>query len=195
MRKLLIALTATFVVVVVSGLYQGFRYQPAAEAAWPGLKVHGGGRSVLYDTTEFVHRWGSYLFVALLLATAVVWVSSRARRVRPGWGADASLVVVALAAIACVITGPRLRWDQMALWAVTMGDSAFRNLWELTNVKYVLVGSKELGVDEFRRSVWVHTAILPAVIALALGALWAIVVRSTRPTSVEEPAPPIVSEV
>jgi hypothetical protein len=83
----------------------------------------------------------------------------------------------------------------MALWAVTVGSDLDVNLWDLANVKYVLVGSEELGIDEFQRAIWVHTAILPAVIALALGALCVIVVRSTRRALVEEPAPSVVTEV
>ena len=34
MRKLLVALSATFVVLVVTGLYQAFRYRPTAASVW-----------------------------------------------------------------------------------------------------------------------------------------------------------------
>jgi quinol-cytochrome oxidoreductase complex cytochrome b subunit len=176
---MVLALVALFLVVAGTGLYQAFRYRPDAQSAWPALKTTSVSRDALYDTTEFVHRWGAYLFVALVVATAVLWAWTRAKRARSAWGTEVALAVVGVAAIGCVVTGPKLRWDQLALWAVTVG-SDFPNLFELAQVKFVLIGSKEIAVDDFRRMVWTHTAILPAILAVALGVAWWRSSRATR---------------
>ena len=44
-------------------------------------------------------------------------------------------------------------------------------------VKYVLRGSQELGLSEFRRDVWLHVMAFPLVAAGGLGALWYTMIR------------------
>jgi len=175
-RKLLIALCATFVVLVGTGVYQAFRYHPREDSS-----------------VSTVHRWSAYLLVALLLATAVV----HAMRARPSLGKQASawstanlaLAVVAVAAVAGIVTGPMLQWDQLALSAVTVDKHIDGVLWS-ENVKYILRGSQELGLSEFRRDVWLHILVFPLIAAGGLGVLWYNLTRGRSAADAAEPDEP-----
>jgi quinol---cytochrome c reductase cytochrome b subunit, bacillus type len=182
-RKLLIALSATFVVVAATGVYQAFRYLPTAARAWPGQGFAPAGRGLIYDTTDIVHRWASYLLVALVLATAVVRAAGTVKA-RAWSAANVALAAVGMAAVAAIVTGPRLQWDQLALWAVTVGTDHFRGVfWSDESVKFILRGSQELGLGEFRRDVWLHTLVFPLLAACGIGVLWYACTRTTAPAA------------
>jgi quinol-cytochrome oxidoreductase complex cytochrome b subunit len=171
-RKLLIASTATFAVLVATGLYQAFRYFPREDSS-----------------ASTVHRWSAYLLVALLLATAVV----HAMRTRPtltmqasAWSmANVAVAVAAVAVVAGIVTGPMLQWDQLALSAVTVDKHIDGVFWS-ENVKFILRGSEELGLSEFRRDVWLHILVFPLIAAGGLGALWYACTRRSSSTALSE---------
>ncbi|HEX5587957.1 MAG TPA: cytochrome b N-terminal domain-containing protein [Acidimicrobiia bacterium] len=160
MRKLLVALSATFVVLVATGIYQAFRYFP--------------GKASVAST---LHRWSAYLLLALLVATAFVH-ATRALGARGRTMANLALAVVSVAAIAGVVTGPMLQWDQLALWAVTVGREHLDGVFWSDSVKYILRGSHEVGLSEFRRNVWLHVLVFPLVTVGGIGVLWYACTRS-----------------
>jgi quinol-cytochrome oxidoreductase complex cytochrome b subunit len=183
-RKLLLASSATFTVLVATGIYQAFEYRPTAEMAWGSSRGRGAGPPVLYRTTELLHRWSAFVLVGLVIAIAVVRATRAAKD--HAWSmANVALGAVAVTAVAGIVTGPMLRWDQLALWAVTVA-SDIRGVFWSDSVKYVLRGSQELGVGEFRRNVWLHVLVFPLVAAGGIGVLWYACRRGPAPTTVPE---------
>ena len=168
MRKLVIALSVTFVVLVATGVYQAFRYLPGPQ-----------------PFVATVHRWSAYLLLALLLATAVAH-ATRAAGARASSSVNIVLAAIAVATVAAIVTGPMLQWDQLALWAVTVGNEHIDGVFLSDSVKYILRGSQELGVSEFRRDVWLHVLVFPLVVAGGLGALWYAATRTSATAEVSE---------
>ena len=103
-----------------------------------------------------------------------MWCSSIRRRFprtgsyRPprefNWVIGVSLLVLTLL---LSFTGYLLPWDQLSLWAVTVGT----NMMGYTpvfgpQVKYVLLGSKEIGSETLLRWYVLHVLMLPFVIVI-----------------------------
>lgn len=69
--------------------------------------------------------------------------------------------------MAASVTGYLLPWDQLALWAVTVGTNMMGYSPVLRdNVRYVLLGSKEIGNDTLLRWYVLHVLLLPFVIVI-----------------------------
>jgi quinol-cytochrome oxidoreductase complex cytochrome b subunit len=122
-----------------------------------------------------VHRVAGTFFVAVALVTAfaAVVLAVQLRRVSPG----AIGVGFLLVAFGASISGVFLPWDQLALNAVTVGES-IKGFWEIDSdqIRYVLIDGAEISPDTFFRWFWTHTTVIPVVlIGLAL-----LVVLSTR---------------
>jgi len=110
-----------------------------------------------------------------LVAGVLVVVDTRVRRT--GWrqgrlalGAGPALVMVTLAAL---FTGYLLPWDQLALWAVTVGTNmdGYGFLFE-SSVKFALVGGTEVTTSTLLRWFLVHTVVLSVLLAAALLVAW-----------------------
>lgn len=167
MRKLLVALGATFVVLLGTGLYQTWRYSPR-------------GTGFAYDATEVVHRIGAWVFVALVVAVVAAWIARSRGTGRSTFIAVLVLVVLALATVAAVITGRGIRWDNLALWAVTVG-SEIRGVVGLHGVMFVaFAGGPTLSWDEFSTRVFLHLVVFPVGIVVCGGVLWFLSVRDDR---------------
>jgi quinol-cytochrome oxidoreductase complex cytochrome b subunit len=176
LRWVIAGMGAALLVLVVTGLYLIWNYVPAPTLIF--RNVHGSGHvSSLPRDVQSVHRWASRVFVALGLGAAVLAgiLAGQRRRWRPGL-AGAGLVVAALAA---AVTGRLLPWDQLALWAVTVGKN-FKGVTSMLpgdEIRYVIVGGREMSVESYQRYFFSHTLVVPVVL-LALGGL---LLRLTRP--------------
>ena len=76
-------------------------------------------------------------------------------------------IILLLLTLLLSFTGYLLPWDQLSLWAVTVGT----NMMGYTpvfgdNVKYVLLGSKEIGSETLLRWYVLHVLMLPFVIVI-----------------------------
>ncbi|MFI5045722.1 MAG: hypothetical protein ACHQIG_01545 [Acidimicrobiia bacterium] len=180
MRKLLLALGATFLVLLGTGLYQAFRYVPSPASAWGARHATAVDRGLLYDATEVGHRWGAYAFCALAVAVIIVWILREQSSTRATLIAVVVLTVLALATIAQVITGRGIRWNQLALWAVTVGSGIKGVAGFDAKVKYVLIGGDELSWSEFSTRVFLHLVLFPVGLILVGGVLWFLSTRNAR---------------
>ena len=120
-------------------------------------RAHHRAPDTLPETIRDVHRIASLLFVALALA-ATVMAFILAVQLRKVVAAVVSGVFF-LFAFGTSITGSLLDWDQLALWAVTVGTS-YRGFWDINSdqVRYVLLDGHEVSTETFLRWFWVHTA-------------------------------------
>ena len=167
-RVLLAVLACLFLVLLVTGILLAFRYQPSG--SFQGARPQSWIR--------VTHRVGSRLFVFTALATfgisIAVSVERALKRGTPAWVFGLVLMVAALAAS---FTGFLLPWDQLALAPLRPGEyRGFAFLFGHPEVKFVLIGSVEVGKQTVQRWFFVHTAAIP----VALVALGIVGLRLTR---------------
>jgi hypothetical protein len=152
-RRLLAALTATFVVVAVTGVYEAMEYHPGGSQWWSD-----------------VHRWASVVLVVLLLTALFLWLRERPL-VRRGVAQVLALVVATIAVAAAFVTGPTIHWDQLAFFEVSVGAD-IKGVFDTDALVFVLADGQEHTAETFRRSVWAHVVILPVVFVVALAVVW-----------------------
>ena len=164
--------------LALTGAWLWFNYRPSVNQAWPVLKPVAAERSWV----RTVHRLVSGVTVVLGLAVFVLLIG---RRIRAGGRGIVAGAAVLGTAAAASITGYLLPWDQLALWAVTVGtdirgvQSTFR-----AEVKYVLVGSREVSPGTYHFWAITHV-VLGLVVAVAVLLAW---LRTREPTPATEDA-------
>ena len=135
--------------------------------------------------TVRVSQWWSDLHLVALLVFVVaslvsimaVWLLRRARA-----GARGALVLAVVAAAAATVTAwtrSLVRWEQLALWAVTTGRG-ISGYWYAAfdrGVRFVFVDSVEVSQGSYAWALVVHLA-APIVGAVALGAMLVLLLRS-----------------
>lgn len=109
-----------FVVETVTGVLLMFYYRPVAEYAYSDMLA-------LRDTvglgiTRELHRWGGHaMVIAVWLHTYRVFLTGSYKPPREfNWGVGAILLLLTLL---LSFTGYLLPWDQLAMWAITVGSN------------------------------------------------------------------------
>jgi quinol-cytochrome oxidoreductase complex cytochrome b subunit len=154
-----------FALLLASGLYLTFRYRPSSTVA---------SRGFLLDAAVRAHQVAAYLLLIDALAVAVLLVldARGCRPVRRRVAIAAAAVCVPLTTVAAIVSGRLLPWDQLALRAVTTGQSIRGVLDFPVLVRFVLIGTTEVSLSTYSRAVWIHILVIPlalvAVAALAL---------------------------
>ena len=162
-RVVLAILAALLVVLLVTGLWLAFRYQPS------GSFVGARPQSVLRVT----HRVTSTVFLLVALAafalSIAVSVEGALKRGTPAWVAG---LVIMVGALAAAFTGRLLPWNELALAPVRAGEfRGYGFLFGHSNVHVVLVGSGEFTRGSLHTWFLVHTVAIPlALVALGIGA-------------------------
>ena len=108
-----------------------------------------------------MHRWGAHLMVlSVFLHMARVFYHGAYKPPREfNWVIGVILLTLTLL---LSFTGYLLPWDQLALWAVTVGT----NMMGYTpvfgsQVRFVLLGGAEIGTDTLLRWYVLHVLVLP----------------------------------
>jgi quinol-cytochrome oxidoreductase complex cytochrome b subunit len=167
-RVLLALLGLLLVVLVGTGVWLSFRYQPSGHFA--------GARPESW--VRVTHRTASTLFLFTALATFALSIAMSFERALkrgiPAWVVGLLLMVGALAAS---LSGHLLPWDQLALAPVARGEfRGFGFLFRSSNVHLALVASSEVTRDALRTSFLVHAVVIP----VALVAIVFVGLRLTR---------------
>ena len=167
---------ALLLVVVGTGIYLAWFYQPAG-ATGPGIP----GSYHVAQVVRHVHRLGSW---ALVPASLVVLGLTLHDRRAAGRLRVAAAAVVAPAAVAAMVIGFLLPWDQLALWAVTVGHDYRGYRWlRGEEIRFVVLRS---GRTDSTGVAWM----LAAHVALAVAALVALALvvarRRARPPAVPD---------
>jgi quinol-cytochrome oxidoreductase complex cytochrome b subunit len=168
-RILLGAVVVLATVLAATGVWLTFNYRPDAAQAWsdPGIRSAGT------DWPRLIHQVASALLLPVVVAFLVVGVVASRR-----WRSATALLVTTLT---LTYTGFLLPWDQLALWAVTVGtdyQGMLRAAFD-EGVRFILIGNVEVSQATLRLWLVVHAAVLP-VVFIGLAALAARGVR-TRP--------------
>ncbi|MFV0257020.1 MAG: selenite/tellurite reduction operon b-type cytochrome ExtP [Acidimicrobiales bacterium] len=151
-----------FIVLTITGIFLMFFYRPTAAAAWDDIET-------LQTQIAFgllvrnMHRWGAHLMVlSVFLHMARVFYHGAYKAPREfNWVIGVNLLQFTLL---LSFTGYLLPWDQLALWAVTVGT----NMMGFTPVigpqlKFVLLGGQVIGTDTLLRWYVLHVLLLPFV--------------------------------
>lgn len=177
----LAAAGVTAVGLVGTGVWLSLYYRPTPAAGNPYSSSTASDTVQLVDWVRFAHLWTARLFMVSLLVVLALAVIRVLREARPAMGA-------VLAGAACVLagaglfTGRMLPFDQLALWAVTPGDSlsGYRPFFG-DQIRFVIVGGVEADAPNVAVALVIHALLLPALLlGVALGAR--LVARSSRPS-------------
>ena len=167
LRWTLAALAFTFLVLLATGVWLIWYYRPSPIAPW-AIDRHLTATVEWTRRVQLLHRWAGVQLIVLGVAffvEGVVWAASTRRFRRAAIGLAALIAV--LFADFC---GFLIAWDQLALFAVTVGTDmhgfgpVFSN-----QTRYVLVGTAEISKDTFHRWFWVHTVAMPLTIVIIVG--------------------------
>jgi len=160
-----------FVLLTVTGIFLMFFYRPTAgagaELAYADMRTITG--SVVFgNLVRNMHRWGAHLMVfSVFLHMARVFYHGAYKPPREfNWVVGVILLTLTLL---LSFTGYLLPWDQLAIWAVTVGT----NMMGFTpvfgkQVQFVLLGGVEIGPDTLLRWYVLHVLFVPFVTVIFL---------------------------
>lgn len=160
-----------FVLLTITGIYLMFFYRPAAEitAQLAYKDMQDLSQAITFgQLTRNLHRWAAHLMVlTVFLHMCRVFYHGAYKPPREfNWVIGVNLLVITLL---LSFTGYLLPWDQLAVWAVTVGT----NMMGYTpvfgrQVKFVLVGGGEVGPPTLIRWYVLHVLALPFVIVILM---------------------------
>jgi len=174
-RSILLAIFgALLVLLLATGVYLWFRYEPSAAQA---IGNPDGQLDESTSPIRLVHRFTSIALIPVavaFLALGLVAESTRARRSAHWVGPLAAVVLV----LSGTFTGYLLPWDQLALWDVSVGtDARGVALVFSGEVRFVLIDGVEIGTGTYKAWAVVHAVAVPVAL---LGALASGPIRSLR---------------
>ena len=154
-----------FILLTITGIFLMFYYRPTAPAAY--IDVEALSTSVAFGTlVRNLHRWGAHLMVlTVFLHMSRVFYHGAYKPPREfNWVVG---VVLLLLTLLLSFTGYLLPWDQLALWAVTVGTNmaGFTPLFG-NQVKFALLGGIEVTGNTLLRFYVLHVLFLPFVIVI-----------------------------
>jgi quinol-cytochrome oxidoreductase complex cytochrome b subunit len=159
------ATLTVFLVQVITGTTLATYYSPSPDHAYDSIQFLG--RSVASGALlRGIHHWGASLMVILIVAHVIrvfaVGAYKYPREINWVLGVGLFLIVMGFS-----FTGYLLPWDQLALWAVTVGT----NMGGFTpvfgdQVKFALLGGAEIGSETLLRWYVLHVLFLPFVIVI-----------------------------
>ena len=154
-----------FILLTITGIFLMFYYRPTSPAAY--IDVEALSTSVAFGSlVRNLHRWGAHLMVlTVFLHMSRVFYHGAYKPPREfNWVVG---VVLLLLTLLLSFTGYLLPWDQLALWAVTVGTNmagftpVFGN-----QVKFALLGGIEVTGNTLLRFYVLHVLFLPFVIVI-----------------------------
>ena len=170
-----------FLVTVVTGLILMLYYRPTAEYAYADMK------NLEYDIAfgmlmRNMHRWAAHaMVIAVWFHMLRVFLTGSYKAPREfNWVIGVWCLVLTLF---LSFTGYLLPWDQLSLWAVTVGTNMARytpflghegpfaqwtSVDENTDLRAMLLGSSRVGAPALMRFYVLHCIIVPVVLSLLL---------------------------
>ena len=161
------ALTATFMIQLVTGLLLMTSYSPSSSTAWGSVwyisyKMSGGW------FIRGIHHFGSQAMVIVLvlhLIQVIVAGAYRAPR-EVNWWFGLALMAVTLG---FSLTGYLLPWDQKGFWATNVATKIASGAPVIgPAIEKVIVGGDDYGNQTLTRFYGLHVGVLPALLVLVL---------------------------
>src|ERR1700712_4213980 len=154
-----------FILLTVTGIFLMFFYRPTEALAWSNvqqLETAVWFGSLVRD----MHRWGAHLMVlTVFLHMSRVFYHGAYKAPREfNWVIGVVLLTLTLL---LSFTGYLLPWDQLALWAITVGTNMVGSAPVLgDSVVFVMRGGFEVGPNALIRFYTLHVIGLPLVAAI-----------------------------
>ena len=175
-----------FLVETVTGVLLMFYYRPTLEFAYYDIlmlrDVHSLG--ILRE----IHRWGAHaMVITVWLHMYRVFLTGSYKPPREfNWGIG---VVLLLLTLLLSFTGYLLPWDQLAVWAVTVGSNMARAtpllgyqgpgqqlltlggidmITNASDARFALLGAREVGEETLNRFYILHCMAIPLVAGLLM---------------------------
>lgn len=154
-----------FILLTITGIFLMFYYAPTVESAYSDIQALN--TSVAFGgLVRNMHRWGAHLMVlSVFLHMSRVFYHGAYKPPREfNWVVG---VVLLLLTLLLSFTGYLLPWDQLALWAVTVGTNmaSFVPVFG-SQVQFVLLGAVAVNADTLLRWYVLHVLFLPFVIVI-----------------------------
>ena len=160
-----------FILLTVTGIYLMFFYRPAAELAGAAAytDIETIRNNVAFgDLTRNIHRWGAHLMViTVFLHMARVFYTGAYKPPREfNWVVGVILLLITLL---LAFSGYLLPWDQLAMWAFTVGPS-FGDYAPLVadEAQFILLAGVSVTGETLIRWYVLHVLALPFVITIFL---------------------------
>ncbi len=158
--------------LTLTGLYLNWFYRPSSVRLYSFGDTGGQQTSVrVAHAVRALHVVASIGFIWIGAALAVMCVVGAIRQTRaPSRRVAAAATGFAVLALATSITGYLLPWDQIALYAVTIGSN-FHGAWDAAfsdQVRFVIVNSTEIAQTTYRNWFVVHAFVLPIALTVIL---------------------------
>jgi quinol-cytochrome oxidoreductase complex cytochrome b subunit len=156
-----------FILLTITGIYLMFFYRPAIG---PGMAYDDMIR--LHTDVSFgvlvrnLHRWGGHLMViTVFLHMARVFYTGSYKPPREfNWVVG---IILLLTTLLLAFTGYLLPWDQLALWAVTVGTEMGGAAPLVGDeVTFVLLGGPVIGAETLLRWYTLHVLFLPFLLVI-----------------------------
>src|SRR6266850_543241 len=174
-----------FILLTVTGIFLMFFYRPTEVSAWPDIKTLE--TAVAFGSlVRNMHRWAAHLMVlSVFLHMSRVFYHGAYKAPREfNWVIGVVLLTLTLL---LSFTGYLLPWDQLALWAVTVGtnmgaatpglgaEGPFAILGRGNDIRFVLLGGNGVGANTLIRFYVLHCVALPLVAgALMIVHFWRV---------------------
>src|SRR5690349_2335484 len=175
-----------FLAEVVSGVLLMFYYRPTIEYAYQDiqdLRAH-----VTLGILREIHRWGAHaMIIAIWLHMFRVFMTGSYKPPREfNWGVGVILLVLTML---LSFTGYLLPWDQLAIWAITVGSNMakatpflgnggpgaalarigdFVMVSDKNDVRFQLLGGRFVGEAALLRFYILHCVFIPLVVAVLI---------------------------
>ncbi|MGH7462874.1 MAG: cytochrome b N-terminal domain-containing protein [Longimicrobiales bacterium] len=153
-----------FLVLTFTGLLLMFYYRPTLEYAYSdivGLREH-----VPLGIMREMHRWGAHaMVITVWLHMFRVFMTGSYKPPREfNWNVGVILLVLTLL---LSFTGYLLPWDQLAIWAITVGTSlAGYSPFVAQQATFILLGGAVVGPETLLRWYVLHVLMFPFVIVI-----------------------------
>jgi quinol-cytochrome oxidoreductase complex cytochrome b subunit len=162
-----------FFVEVVTGILLMFYYRPTIEFAYRDMLDLRDVVSL--GVLRELHRWAAHaLVIAVMLHMLRVFLTGSYKPPREfNWVIGVTLLVLTLL---LSFTGYLLPWDQLSLWAVTVGTNIAGNtpvvgangpghemIGSGYDLRYVLIGANSVGEETLNRFYVLHCIALPLI--------------------------------
>ena len=154
-----------FIVLTITGIFLMFSYRPTSPQAYFDLQALS--TDVAFgQLVRNMHRWGAHLMVlTVFLHMARVFYHGAYKPPREfNWVVGIILLFLTLF---MSFTGYLLPWDQLALWAVTVGSTMAKYSPVFGDqVSFALIGGVQITSDTLLRWYVLHVLFFPFIITL-----------------------------
>ncbi|MCL4116671.1 UNVERIFIED_CONTAM: hypothetical protein GTU68_013977 [Idotea baltica] len=152
-----------FLIEAVTGVLLMFYYRPTLEWAFYDIQALRDVQTL--GIMREIHRWGAHaMVITVWLHMYRVFLTGSYKPPREfNWVIGVLLLVLTLL---LSFTGYLLPWDQLAIWAITVGSNMARATPFLGgDAKFLLLGSRFVGEATLNRFYILHCVAIPIVVA------------------------------